>query len=61
MRHIYTSIDIGSDTIKLIVCEYYRGRYNLLANACVPASGIRKGLISDVAQAKTCIKKHLKK
>lgn len=57
MRHIYTSIDIGSDTIKLIVCEYYRGRYNLLTKACVPARGIRKGLISDVAQAKTCIKK----
>lgn len=57
MRHIYTSIDIGSDTIKLIVCEYYRGRYNLLASSCVPSVGIRKGLISDVAQAKTCIKK----
>lgn len=57
MRHIYTSIDIGTDTIKLIVCEYYRGRYNLLTKSCVPAYGIRKGLISDIAQAKTCIKK----
>lgn len=57
MRHIYTSLDIGSDTIKLVVCEYYRGRYNLLASSCVASHGIRKGLISDIAQAKTCIKK----
>lgn len=56
MRHIYTSIDIGTDSIKLIVCEYYRGRYNLLASASVLSRGIRKGLISDIAQAKECIK-----
>lgn len=57
MRHIYASLDIGTDTIKLIVCEHYCGRYNLLASSCVKSSGIRKGLISDVNQAKTCIKK----
>lgn len=57
MRHIYASLDIGTDTIKLIVCEYFRGRYNLLASSCVKSSGIRKGLISDVNQAKICIKK----
>lgn len=57
MRHIYASLDIGTDTIKLIVCEYFRGRYNLLASSCVKSSGIRKGLISDVNQAKVCIKK----
>lgn len=57
MRHIYASIDIGSDTIKLIVCEYYRGRYNLLASSCVPSQGIKKGLINDVSLAKSCIKK----
>ncbi|MBO5096215.1 MAG: pilus assembly protein PilM [Bacilli bacterium] len=57
MRHIYASLDIGTDTIKLIVCEYFHGRYNLLASSCVKSSGIRKGLISDVNQAKVCIKK----
>lgn len=57
MRHIYSSIDIGSDTIKLVVCELYKGRYSLLATSCVESKGIKKGLISDVAQAKQCIKK----
>lgn len=57
MRHIYTGIDIGTDTIKVLVCEYYRGRYNLLASSTVRSTGIRKGLISDVNLAKSCIKK----
>jgi len=57
VRHIYASLDIGTDTIKLIVCEFYRGRYNLLASSCVPSVGIRKGLISDINEAKLCIKK----
>ncbi len=55
MRHIYTCVDIGSDTIKVVTCELYRGRYNLLAASCVPAKGIKKGLITDVSEAKECI------
>jgi len=55
MRHIYTSIDIGSDNVKVVVCELYRGRYNLLATSSVKSSGIRKGLITDIGEAKRCI------
>lgn len=42
MRHIYTSVDIGSDTIKIVVCELYHGRYNLLATTSTKSSGIKK-------------------
>lgn len=56
MRHIYTSIDIGSDTIKVMVCEYLRGKNNLLATSVVDSRGIKKGLITDYEQAKICIK-----
>ncbi len=56
MRHIYTCIDIGSDSIKIVVCELYRGRYNLLATSTVKSKGIKKGLITDVVNAKTCLK-----
>ena len=56
LRHIYTSIDIGSDTVKVVVCELYRGRYNLLATSCVNSKGIKKGLITDIQEAKACIK-----
>ena len=57
MRHIYTCIDIGSDSIKIVVCELYHGRYNLLASSTVKSKGIKKGLITDVTDAKNCIKK----
>ena len=57
MRHIYTCIDIGSDSIKIVVCELYHGRYNLLATSTVKSKGIKKGLITDIVEAKNCIKK----
>ncbi len=56
MRHIYTCIDIGSDSIKIIVCELYQNRYNLLASSTIKSKGIKKGLITDINEAKNCIK-----
>ena len=56
MKHVYTSIDIGSDTIKLIVCELYKNKLNLLAASSVKSKGIKKGLITDVEEASTSIK-----
>ena len=56
MKHIYTSIDIGSDTIKLIVCELYKNKLNLFAASSVKSKGIKKGLITDVGEASTSIK-----
>jgi len=55
MKQVYSSIDIGSDTIKLVVCELYKGKLNLLAAANVPSKGIKKGLITDPISAKNSI------
>lgn len=59
MRHIYTSVDIGSDTIKIVVCELYHGRYNLLAATSTKSSGIKKGLITDIDEASLSLKNAL--
>ncbi|MDO4963135.1 MAG: cell division protein FtsA [bacterium] len=56
MKHIYTSLDIGSDTIKIVVCELYKNKLNLLASSSFKSKGIKKGLIYDVNLAKECIK-----
>lgn len=61
MRHIYTCVDIGSDTIKVVVCELYRGRYNLLATSCVQSNGVKKGLVTDVNEAKNSLKEAFSK
>ena len=56
MRHIYTSLDIGSDSIKVVVCELYQNKLNLLAATSFKSKGIKKGLITDVELASITIK-----
>lgn len=47
MRKIYTSIDLGSDTIKAICCELFNGKLHLLASSIIKSEGIRKGVITN--------------
>lgn len=56
MKHIYTSIDIGSDTIKVVVCELFNNKLNLLAATSVKSRGIKQGLITDVVEATSSLK-----
>lgn len=60
MKHIYASVDIGSDTIKVVVCELFNNKLNLLATASVKSHGIKHGLITDVDEASLCLKKAIK-
>lgn len=57
MKQIYTSLDIGSDTIKVVTCELYKNKLNLLAASSSKSEGIKKGLIVDPAKATASIKK----
>lgn len=57
MRHIYTSVDIGTDTTKVVVTELYKGKLNLLAASSTKSKGIKKGLITDVNEASLSLKK----
>ena len=45
MKNVYTSIDIGTDTIKVAVCQLFNNKLNLLAASSVKTEGIKKGLI----------------
>lgn len=57
VKHIYSSVDIGSDAIKVVVCELYKGKLNLLAASSVKSKGIKKGLITDFEKASISVKK----
>lgn len=57
MRHIYTSIDLGSDTIKAVTCELYNGKLNLLSSSTIKSTGIRKGVIVDLDLALSSVTK----
>lgn len=60
MKKIYTAIDIGSDTIKFVVGEYFKNKLNILATHEQKAKGIRKGLIVDPNLAINSIKDGIK-
>ncbi len=45
MRKIIASLDIGSNTIKLIVGEIFKKRLNILAVSEIPSQGIKKGIV----------------
>lgn len=59
MKHVYTSIDIGTDTIKVAVCEVFNNKLNLLAASSVKSEGIKKGLIVNEELAKEKIEQAL--
>ena len=56
MKQVYTSIDIGSDTIKVVVCELFNNKLNLLAASSVKSKGIKKGLITNFEEAQNSLK-----
>lgn len=57
MKHVYTSIDIGSDSVKVVVCELFNNKLNLLAATSLKSKGIKKGLIADFEEASISVRK----
>lgn len=60
MKKIYTSIDIGSDSVKFLVGEAANDGVNILARTTVKAKGIRKGLVVDANLAVNTIRDGIK-
>ena len=59
MRKIYSSIDIGSSFIKIVVLEELEKKLNVLANISYPSKGIKEGMIVDLKAAVTSLKEAL--
>lgn len=60
MRKVYTSIDIGSDTIKFVVGESLNNQVKVLSSYEIKSKGIRKGLVIDSNLASNAIKDGIK-
>ena len=56
MRTIYSSIDIGSSYIKIVVLEDLNGKLNILASNNYPSRGVKNGLIVSDEEAISSIK-----
>ncbi len=60
MRKIFTSIDIGTNEIKVVTIEEFNDRFNVLASSSVKSTGVKQGLIVDANSVSSSIKKAIK-
>jgi len=60
MRKIFTSIDIGTDSIKIVCLEYFNKKFNCLASIKVLSNGVKQGLIINAEKVSSAIKKGIK-
>ena len=56
MSNIYTAIDIGSDTVKLVTVKKHNGKFYPLASDSIKSHGVKKGLIVNAAKVVEAIK-----
>ena len=61
MRRILSSMDVGTDSIKLIVAEIYNDKVNILCALSMASKGIKKGIIVSEEDVVYTVKKLLKK
>ncbi len=61
MRKIYTGIDIGSNSIKIVVSELFNNKFHVLASTSVKSYGVHRGIITDVDKVSSSLKEALKK
>lgn len=61
MKQVFVSVDIGSDTVKVVACELFNNKLNLLAASSIKSKGIKKGLITDGEAASASLSKAIEK
>ena len=61
MKQIITSLDLGSNSIKIIVGEIYKEKLFVLACSEIKSKGIKKGFIVDGEVAFSCLKDAFKR
>ncbi len=57
MKNIYTAIDIGSDSVKIVVGEIFNNKLNILASTSTPSEGVKKGKIVNEEEVVNTIKR----
>lgn len=60
MNSYYTSVELGTDSIKILVCNKVKDNFHVIAKVCTPSMGIKKGIIVDTKQAVNSVKKAFK-
>ena len=56
MRRIIATLDVGSNSIKLVIGEIYKNKLNILAALDMPSRGIKKGYVVNPESAIEALK-----
>ena len=60
MSSIYTGIELGTDSIKIVVLEKINEQYHVLSSVCSESAGIRNSHVYDIKAASIAVKKAVK-
>ena len=60
MSKIYAGIDVGTDSIKLVVVEKIKNEFHLLASSKVKSKGVKRSEIVDAKQLVEPLKESIK-
>lgn len=60
MSNVYTGIELGTNSIKIVVVERDEQQYHVLASVSSESLGIKNGQVHDIKQAISSVKKALK-
>ncbi len=61
MSQVFTSIELGTDSIKIVVLEKLHGQFHVLASVHSPSDGIVKGQVVDIKKCVSSVRVALKK
>ena len=60
MKNIYTGIELGTNSIKIVVLEKNDDQYHVLASVSTASSGIKNGQVVEMKSAIACVKEAIK-
>jgi len=60
MNEVFTGIDLGTDSIKVVVTEKINDKFYVLASVSSPSSGIKNGFVEDTKAAVNSIRSAVK-
>ena len=61
MSQVYTGIELGTDSIKIVVLEKLHDKFHVLASVHSPSDGISKGQVLDIKKCVSSVRLALKK
>ena len=61
MSQVYTGIELGTDSIKVVVLEKLHNKFHVLASVHSPSDGISKGQVVDIKKCVSSVRVALKR